>query len=782
MQRSGLKKVWNPKRNKKNMPSDTNVKDMPHESEHVDQATGSPVKPTLERSWEVITKEVTSLDEGLVGGWKEDIDTLLVFAGLFSAVVTAFTIESYQWLEPAPEDANVVLLTQIFQKLNNETISPPPQFEVSASAIRINVLWFLSLTIALVDALFALLCKQWIREHVRHTHTRSPAEALALRWLRNQSLEKWHVPAILASLPILLELALFLFLAGVLELLWIRHQVPFAFAMGIVGFAGLYYLGTAIAPAVDILRQALQVSYEAREMRFGRLDSSSPVDFLMRLPPLELVCPYKSPQAWAVFHIFEFTSRTCGSIVRLGLQTLWMREFVSDNVFLPFSRSVSALKDTLKGLPNWSSIDLELLQRSRIDLAPPFYELNAFQWLVTELKDSPIMIPHLQNILETMPLHLVLPAVLGQPFYLPDREWTVGDIEATLRPRLPAPATHKSHYFRVFLDNHRFEPLYSHLLHLIHVLMNAEKVDKKKYGEILSQFQTLWDGPIHGEFRSIGFPVAMRRIEQLTNNPKTSTLGSGLRRLLVQTGESRSTEVDYWITSMHDLGRYIVSLYPLDVIADTTVTTTSPTRGSPSFIESDAGLEFLSLMHHIIIEQEFYRDYYSAKDTLYWMEALNIVRRVHRLPEDYFRTIPGYLPFRLFSKLKEVFSSSSSADCDAFHQYLNPMKEYWHNTFGYQKGAVVELLTEHINNYPQSDPESRPGLDGWTVSPFTLSSSGIELIAFVDNQFEEDPGLKASMSMFWSKDEKEAWTKAMERVRQARGLDGADNIDSEKGY
>ncbi|KAJ8083558.1 hypothetical protein PM082_009433 [Marasmius tenuissimus] len=167
----------------RNLPDHTNTKDIPHENEYTDQTTRTPGKPTLERSWEVIMKEVTSLDEGFVKGWKEDIDTLLVFAGLFSAVVTAFTIESYQWLKQAPEDANVALLTQIFQKLNNETISPTPQFEASSSAVRINVLWFLSLTIALVDALFALLCKQWLREHGKHAHTRSPGEALALRWL-----------------------------------------------------------------------------------------------------------------------------------------------------------------------------------------------------------------------------------------------------------------------------------------------------------------------------------------------------------------------------------------------------------------------------------------------------------------------------------------------------------------------------------------------------------------------------------------------------------------------
>ncbi|KAL0057203.1 hypothetical protein AAF712_016163 [Marasmius tenuissimus] len=38
----------------------------------------TPKEPTLEESWEVIKNEVTSLDYMLIGGWKEDIDTLLI--------------------------------------------------------------------------------------------------------------------------------------------------------------------------------------------------------------------------------------------------------------------------------------------------------------------------------------------------------------------------------------------------------------------------------------------------------------------------------------------------------------------------------------------------------------------------------------------------------------------------------------------------------------------------------------------------------------------------------
>ncbi|KAK1221433.1 hypothetical protein PQX77_015761, partial [Marasmius sp. AFHP31] len=189
---------------------------------------------------------------------------LLVFAGLFSAVVTAFTIESYQWLEESPEEMTVALLRQMSQQMNgsvnNSNLSSPQPFEVTSSVIAINVLWFLSLIIALVDALFALLCKQWLREHDRPTHTATPEEALALRELRNKSLDQWHVSTFMAVLPILLEIALFLFLAGLLELLRVRHPLPFGLAAIVVAVAGLGYLVTTFLPGIDIIRQALQVS------------------------------------------------------------------------------------------------------------------------------------------------------------------------------------------------------------------------------------------------------------------------------------------------------------------------------------------------------------------------------------------------------------------------------------------------------------------------------------------------------------------------------------------
>ncbi|KAJ8074625.1 hypothetical protein PM082_022203 [Marasmius tenuissimus] len=476
--------------------------------------SGNLKRPTLERSWGVIMDQVNLYDEGLLQGWKEDIDTLLVFTGLFSAVVTAFTVESYQWLSERPEDASVVLLRQLTHwQINNQTISTPEPFQILPSDVRINTYWFLSLIIALVDALFGLLCKQWLREHRKPTHTRTPSEALALRWLRHESLSKWRVPTILAALPILLELALFLFLAGLLELLWSRHKVPFALAAAIVGFAVLFYLATTFIPGIDIIRQALQVTPELRKARVGRGPvplNPSPAEFIMTLPPMELICPYKSPQAWIAFKasralsrlpaftkiLYFFSSKQKSLCTLLGTQriSVW---------------KTWALHNTLNELFNWSSVDLEVIQRSSLDLVPPYYELKAFRWLVRELQDSPAMIPHLQNVLETLPPHLAMPAVFDQWLFLPGREWRTEDIGRVLKPG-PGVSDwgiedHKTVFQLLFLDDDRTDrtTIFDRMLHYNHVLINGSKLSARDYQGLERVLESIWGNIVESSRRDI---------------------------------------------------------------------------------------------------------------------------------------------------------------------------------------------------------------------------------------------------------------------------------------
>ncbi|EKM50003.1 uncharacterized protein PHACADRAFT_105408, partial [Phanerochaete carnosa HHB-10118-sp] len=67
--------------------------------------------------WAGIEATVVKDDEGKMKGYSEDIDTLLVFAGLFSAILTAFVVQTYQMLQPSSADLTNHLLTTNNQML-----------------------------------------------------------------------------------------------------------------------------------------------------------------------------------------------------------------------------------------------------------------------------------------------------------------------------------------------------------------------------------------------------------------------------------------------------------------------------------------------------------------------------------------------------------------------------------------------------------------------------------------------------------------------------------------
>ncbi|KAK1219617.1 hypothetical protein PQX77_017664 [Marasmius sp. AFHP31] len=706
----------------------------------------NPEEPMLVESWEVITKEVTLLDDGLVGGWKEDIDTLLVFAGLFSAVVTAFTIESYQWLQEAPEDTTVALLKQISQQMNGTSVPEPDMFSVSSSDVAINVLWFLSLIIALVDALFALLCKQWLREHRRHIHTRTPGEALALRWLRNQSLEKWHVPAILASLPMLLELALFLFLAGLLELLRTRHPVPFAIATIVVAFAAIFYFGTTIIPTVDIARQALQVTSDLRSEKDPGLNHHIPSFFIMTLPPMEYICPYRSPQAWVAFQSSRLLSRIfspLGRAPRFLLRRGYITVSTHNRLVRPLTLALTFGQIT-NNLLNWSSVDLELLRRADIDLAPPFYMLNAFRWLVSELRDSPHMITHLRKVLSTVHPHLVMPVVFGQWFFLPGRKWTVGDIkEALAVPEYLHSGWSIDHHLtwdkRRFLAQSKKTRLFNRLLHWIHVSMNVG--DKGTDG---------------GRDSPDLFPIPFRSVDAMPDDVRNKR--AHLWNTYTKIAQDPAVPDCYWKTLMEDWVPYIIASSPNYALHLPTATTAS------QFVGSADGCDLLSRIHSHIIERKLFENaQFWEKNGAHWMEVVDILRRVH--PKNDFEPIPGHFPLPLSMLKKTLEDLLSPIDPVNDFQYMDEFRRGWGDANNDNKEELVAILSEHIIDYgAEYDVESSHHSAGRsTISPIVMSSAGLELIAFVNDHLAEESETYEHLDD-WIRDN---WRDAIEQVRAA---------------
>ncbi|EIW58205.1 uncharacterized protein TRAVEDRAFT_123752, partial [Trametes versicolor FP-101664 SS1] len=69
------------------------------------------------KAWKDTTETVQKYSDEMIRRWKEEIDTYLVFAGLFSAVLTTFNVQSYLLLQPAPPDPSFAVLQQISSQL-----------------------------------------------------------------------------------------------------------------------------------------------------------------------------------------------------------------------------------------------------------------------------------------------------------------------------------------------------------------------------------------------------------------------------------------------------------------------------------------------------------------------------------------------------------------------------------------------------------------------------------------------------------------------------------------
>ncbi|KAI0705357.1 hypothetical protein C8Q76DRAFT_696881 [Earliella scabrosa] len=250
-------------------------------------ANGERESPSIwdsSEAWAACAKALREYDEDMIQDWKEEIDTLLVFAGLFSAVVTAFNIESYQLLQQQPEDSVTAILIQISSQLNSFSVNQNfinattpanaanlPPFQPTAFAVRLNTLWFSSLVCGLLSASLGLLVKQWLREYLAGSSNIS-RESIRIRQYRYEGLRSWYVPEIILCLPILLQAALALFFVGLLDLLWTLHPIVATVVTAIVAVSMLFAATTSL------------------------------------LPPLYADCPYKSPQSW-VFCIFAQSAK-----------------------------------------------------------------------------------------------------------------------------------------------------------------------------------------------------------------------------------------------------------------------------------------------------------------------------------------------------------------------------------------------------------------------------------------------------------------------------------------
>lgn len=232
--------------------------------------------------WAKCAKAVWEYEASAVAQWKEDINNLLIFSGLSSAVLTGFIVPLYVMLAAtqalismsahlsivAADSGHTTIANWLLSLSADTTSSSGP----SATIVAVCVLWFIALLLSIGAASLAISIIQWLHHHTTTT-SKTPRQSVRVWYFRRTGLSSWGVEQAITILPLLLQLSLLMFLVGLAALLWT--------------------LSTPVAAVTSVLVVLLLLPTIA-----------TPI-----LPSLFPHCPYKSSQAWWVFCIWRSCSR-----------------------------------------------------------------------------------------------------------------------------------------------------------------------------------------------------------------------------------------------------------------------------------------------------------------------------------------------------------------------------------------------------------------------------------------------------------------------------------------
>ncbi|KAK0501677.1 hypothetical protein EDD18DRAFT_1024204, partial [Armillaria luteobubalina] len=221
---------------------------------------GTDVKSTL---WDFYNHEARAADKDMLKHWHDDMSTLLIVAGLFSAVLTAFIIEFYHKLEPDytaisahqqyTMSINIQAMLNASLNLHAEPIydavDPITGFQPSPAMVWTVGLWLSALACCISVVVLAWLVKLWFFAYMKGMNNGNAYDCAHRRQYRHDALHAWKVPAIVAALPVLIHMTITLFLIGLVILLWSQINSPAAYTVLVVTiFMILAYSITTLLP------------------------------------------------------------------------------------------------------------------------------------------------------------------------------------------------------------------------------------------------------------------------------------------------------------------------------------------------------------------------------------------------------------------------------------------------------------------------------------------------------------------------------------------------------
>ncbi|KAF7352441.1 hypothetical protein MVEN_01208700 [Mycena venus] len=179
--------------------------------------------PTTDKKtafWQAYKTLADEHDEEFHRKYSTDLDTALIFAGLFSAVDSAFIIQIQSGIQHHGTDLRILISQNLL---------------------------YVSLFSTLLAALLAVLGKQWLLYYLA-AGERGTLEARGLERQRKfDGLRRWKFEAVMQMFPLLLQIGLFLFSASLSTYLWTVHISLAVLAIFFTSFGFIIYTALLIS-------------------------------------------------------------------------------------------------------------------------------------------------------------------------------------------------------------------------------------------------------------------------------------------------------------------------------------------------------------------------------------------------------------------------------------------------------------------------------------------------------------------------------------------------------
>ncbi|KAG8953870.1 hypothetical protein FRC04_001500 [Tulasnella sp. 424] len=183
----------------------------------------------------------------------DNLDVLLIFSGLFSAINTAFISITMPALSPDPTTETNTLLRLLVSGAGNDTLAHSTisqSFTPEPISVVINCLLYASLSCTLLAAMAALICKEWLHRFDRAVPTGSFEEQGRLRQRKFDGAQQWQLEAIIDFLPNIVLFSVTLFFVGLGVYLLTVNTTVAAIVGAFTGFGAIIIWVSILASTV----------------------------------------------------------------------------------------------------------------------------------------------------------------------------------------------------------------------------------------------------------------------------------------------------------------------------------------------------------------------------------------------------------------------------------------------------------------------------------------------------------------------------------------------------